>query len=74
MDLSAHPTLEDHITDLLSSAGQLKPMPQYVCYGCPTLCFSFDELVSHFKSAGHTASLNSGRCRFYESPFRAKIS
>jgi hypothetical protein len=44
MDLSALSAVEDHITQLLSTSGQSKPLPQFVCFACPAIFFDLEQV------------------------------
>ena len=52
-DLSASPVIEDHITQLLSSSGQPKPVPQFACFSCPASSGTLKEFSEHVKSQKH---------------------
>ena len=56
MDLAALPDIEDHITQLLSSSGQPKPLPQFVCYACPAIANDLEQLTEHVANQKHVVS------------------
>ena len=55
VEISGETVIEEHISELLSSAGGVpKPIPPHVCFACPYLAQSLDQIIEHSQSQTHS--------------------
>jgi len=54
MEISGEPVIEEYISEMLSCSGGVpKPIPQFVCFACPSVEQSLDKLMEHCQNQTH---------------------
>jgi phage baseplate assembly protein W len=58
MEISAESSIDDHVCDLLStSIGNRKPIPEFVCFGCPEQLTDLVQFQRHCATRKHLSAI-----------------